>query len=183
MGMYAEYIRITPGLLDKFIADPSLIEVMEEIDELEDADIPNEFEGEQFARVNIDKAWHGIHYLLTGKSFGGQPPFAAVVYGGKALIDTLYEDLRYLTPEEVADISKALTSLPSTELKRRYNPVAMEEADIYPHIWERDGEGAIGFLIDNYEVLVNFYREAAEEGDAMLITIGWSLGCKDKEAS
>ena len=31
--------------------------------------------------IDIDKAWHGIHYLLTGTAWGGDPPASWVIFG------------------------------------------------------------------------------------------------------
>lgn len=31
----------------------------------------------------MDKAWHGIHYLLTGTAWEGDPPLNFLVTGGR----------------------------------------------------------------------------------------------------
>ena len=37
------------------------------------------------ALVDLDKAWHGVHYLLTGTAWEGEPPLNFVVEGGADL--------------------------------------------------------------------------------------------------
>jgi hypothetical protein len=37
--------------------------------------------------VDIDKAWHGIHFVLTGEVFDGSEPLVNVVMGGVPIGD------------------------------------------------------------------------------------------------
>jgi hypothetical protein len=39
------------------------------------------------ADLDVDKAWHGIHYLLTGTAWEGDPPLDFIVKGGSQVGD------------------------------------------------------------------------------------------------
>jgi hypothetical protein len=47
----------------------------------------------------------------------------------------------------------------------------MTRADVYPSvIWERDGDEALSYVLDNYK-LVAFYKLAAERGQVVIFAI------------
>jgi hypothetical protein len=146
--------------------NPSLVELLDE----EETD-PEVF-GEEIDQIDIDKAWHGIHFLLTGSADEAPPPLGDAVLGGTALLVSDDMDWRYLTPEEVRDVAHALSDITAEHLERRYDPRAMEKADIYPNIWERDGSEALEYLTFYYNELALFYKQAALQGKAALISIG-----------
>jgi Domain of unknown function (DUF1877) len=52
--------------------------------------------------ADLDKAWHGIHYLLTGTAWEGEPPLDFLVRGGRTVgtIEVGYSPARVLTAEE-----------------------------------------------------------------------------------
>src|SRR5438093_6086389 len=92
--------------------------------------------------VDLDKAWHGIHYLLTGTAWEGRPPLNALVLGGKRLPDPDeewgYGPPRLLPPGDVAALSRALESVSDDDLAARFDPADMSAKEIYPEIWSRD---------------------------------------------
>ncbi|MEK8034849.1 YfbM family protein [Ideonella sp. DXS29W] len=120
--------------------------------------------------TDVDKAWHGIHYLLTGTAWEGREPFCwAVMAQPKIGPDLGMGPARYLTAEQVVRLTAALDSLTVDDLSARYDPQAMEALRIYPDaIWRRDGEEALQYLLDHFTHLLDFYRDAAARGDAVL---------------
>ena len=74
MGMVGCFAAVSSETLQRLRADP------ESIDEYLN---PNDGEDEPPNYVEVDKAWHGIHYLLTGQSQGGPEPLALAVLGGE----------------------------------------------------------------------------------------------------
>ena len=120
--------------------------------------------------LDIDKAWHAIHFLLTGDTWGGEPPLFNAVLGGTELgaEDVGHGPARFLTLAEVQDVASALSEISETDLRNRYNASALSAADIYPGGWE-DVEGSLEYLLPYYTKLVEFFSEAAKHGDAMLI--------------
>ena len=122
-------------------------------------------------QVDLDKAWHGIHWLLTGDAWAGEPPLAWAILGGEAISDDddmEYGPARVVKPEQVREVAAALAALDDDALARRYDPAAMDAQQIYPGIWTRDGQAALDYLRYYFHILARFYSEAAERGDAAL---------------
>jgi hypothetical protein len=90
--------------------------------------------------------------------------------GGKDIgPDTGYGPAQLLSPAEVKAIAVLLRSTPPDVLRQRYKPQELTRAQIYPGIiWERDGNEALGYVLQNYELLVAFYQKAAERGQAVI---------------
>lgn len=123
--------------------------------------------------LDIDKAWQGIHFLLTGTSWEGDPPLNFVVSGGEWLgdIDVGYGPARSFMSDEVKAISDALERLPPESLRDRFDPKTMMEEGVYPEIWDRDpaDDDTLGYLLEYYDDLRAFVRRRAEQGEGMIV--------------
>ncbi|MFZ6725519.1 YfbM family protein [Undibacterium sp. MH2W] len=123
--------------------------------------------------INLDKAWHGIHYLLNGTAWEVTSVAGQAILGGKEFgTDMGYGPPRVLSTEEVKKLAKALSVVTSQQLSARYDPQVMEKMEIYPTIiWRREGTDALKWLLDDYAELSKFYRQAAEKEQAVIIVI------------
>jgi hypothetical protein len=123
--------------------------------------------------VDLDKAWHGIHYLLTGSAESNDTLASKVIMGGQDIgPDRGYGPAQLLMPGEVKEIAKLLEQTTIETLRARYKPKEMTRARIYPEmIWERDGEDALRYVLENYKKLAAFYERAAERGQAVILAI------------
>lgn len=123
--------------------------------------------------LDVDKAWHGIHYLLTGTAWEGSFPLNFIVSGGKEIgdVDVGYGPARALMSEDVRTLDAALEPLTTEELKRRFDPAQMTKLQIYPDIWDRDpdDDDSLGYLIEYYTDLRDFVRRTAERGHGLLV--------------
>lgn len=128
-------------------------------------------EGKQ--AISLDKAWHGIHFLLTGTAWDVKGPAGQAILGGQEFGEDLgYGPARVLSVAQVEAIAEALAKITPENLSVRYNTDAMTKAGIYPTIiWNREGPEALVFLLDYYKPLVTFYRHAAEKGQLVVIAI------------
>jgi hypothetical protein len=136
-------------------------------------------------QVDLDKAWDGIDYLLTGQSgiewelariqsTESNITLASKVSRGSEDIgpDLGYGPARLLKPHEVRAIAKLLRATTPDMLRKRFKPKEMAHAGVYPDvIWERDGAEALGYVLDYYEKLVAFYTLAAQRGQAVILVI------------
>jgi hypothetical protein len=158
--MTGKFMAIPAGTLNTLIGDPSgILSII----------YPDERQASQLQYLDVDKAWHGIHYLLTGEPWGVEPPLSAAVLGGTEFGENFgYGPTRYLRPDEVKIVSAALNGVSAGELAERYSPEKLESADIYPGVWRREGEEVLEHLLRYYDELVHFYRDAAHRGDAVL---------------
>ena len=125
--------------------------------------------------TDLDKAWHGIHFLLTGSAWEGDPPLNFLVCGGRKVgdIDIGYGPARVFRAIEVHGISCALSIFSPEVLKERFDPVRMTQEDIYPTIWNRDPseDDALGYLLEYFAVLKDFVQKAADRNLGLVITI------------
>lgn len=113
----------------------------------------------------LDKAWHGIHFLLTGSDWEGEMPRAFLLRGGTELkgVDTGYGPPRLMRAEETAGVAKCLSGISREELAARFDPVKMMELDIYPTIWARPDDDALGYLLDHFDELKSFVSTARDK--------------------
>jgi hypothetical protein len=121
-------------------------------------------------RINIDRAWHGIHYLLTGTAWEGDPPLDFLVNGGRFIgaPDEDHGPLRAFTASETKAILEIFSTFSPYGMRKRYNPRDMMAKEVYPPIWSHEEE-SLSFLIDNVERLRSFMRQAVETQMGMLI--------------
>jgi hypothetical protein len=123
--------------------------------------------------IDIDKAWNGIHYLLTGSVESNGTLASKVIMGGEDIgPDRGYGPAQLLKPTEVKAIAHLLEGTTPDILRQRFRPKEMTRADVYPGvIWERDGDDALRYVLDYYKKLVAFYKRAAERGQAVILVI------------
>src|SRR5688572_30195408 len=139
-----------PVEVQRFLADPAL------------EDIERCTRGE----VRLDKAWAGIHFLLTGEPEPGRRPSTTplgwAVGGSEAeLAGTLHQVApRVVGQAAVRAVKDALRGIDGDELRRRFDPDALERADVYPdRLWRQDD--ALDYLVGHFDELAWFYKLAA----------------------
>ena len=126
------------------------------------------------ASCSLHKAWHAIHFLLTGLAEEAPLPEGYLLDGGRALgepdPDEMDAQPRLLSPAEVKAFAAVLRPLDGQELRRRFDHAAMLDADVYsigPH-----AEEEFEFVAHYLEQLRTFINEAADAGHGAVITIG-----------
>jgi hypothetical protein len=141
--------------------------------------------GDPERALDVDKAWHAIHFLLNQSAYEGEGPAALVIFGAETIGEGGGRDggsdgeapeeqiVRYITPSQVEEVAALLENISVEDLAEQYDPDAMEQAEIYPTgIWEEERQEAFDYVAEYYEQLVEFYALAAERGDAVLSSIG-----------
>ena len=119
--------------------------------------------------LSLDKAWHGVHYVLCGEVEPGAEMLSQVVLGGVELGDdegfSGYGPPRYFTAAQVAEVSQAL-SRPDLESQAaaRFDAARMSQLKIYPGWRPSDAE----WVMDSFRRLRDFYSDAAGKGRAMV---------------
>src|SRR5215204_5430284 len=85
----------------------------------EGAEIPSPVE-----EIDLDKSWHGIHYLLTKTAWAGEPPLSFLVLGGAEVgdIDVGYGTARAFRSDEVGRIHEELQPIEEETLRSRFDP-------------------------------------------------------------
>lgn len=124
----------------------------------------------QRPQLSLDKEWHGVHYLLCGKSEPGESLLSKAVLGGKPLGDddegfSGYGPARCFSAQEVAALSADLGRPDiESEAKARFDPARMNQLKIYPGFRPEHA----GPLMDSLRQLRDFYVEAATHGKAIV---------------
>jgi hypothetical protein len=159
MSVIGNFLQLTSDELASLIADPSTVEEFIYQEETNDKSL------------YVDKAWHGIHFLLANDSRAGEPPLANVVLGGTDIGDDDGYGVRYLTANEVFDVANALQNLSPEVFRARCNAKTLLDNDIYPQDWQNgdDWEGGLTFY---YKEIRDYYLDAAAKGNAMLKYLG-----------
>jgi Domain of unknown function (DUF1877) len=156
--MILEGRRLEPDELSRLTKDPSLTEELLDGDET------------PFA-LYLDKAWHGIHFLLAGSAWDTTAGAGEAVLGGAEIGDDVgYGPARLLTPDRVSVIAADLRTVELSSLRARYDAAALAAADIYPGVWD-ESDVFDTYLGPYFETLREFYVAAADEGQAVLLAI------------
>ena len=122
--------------------------------------------------LSLEKAWHGVHYLLAGAAEPGPELRSQAVLGGFELGDdpegfSGYGPARYFRAAQVRGLSDELRRPEvESEAAARFDPAKMSQLQIYPG-WsagERDKE----WLMDAFQRLRDFYLSAAAQGRAIV---------------
>lgn len=133
------------------------------------------FDAAEALRSDLEKSWHGIHYLLTGTAWEGDPPLNFLVLGGRVVgdIDVGYGPAHALTAAETRSASDALGRLSDEELRGHFDPTAMMKQKIYPEIWDRDPDedDTLGYLMENVAALREFLTQVVARGQGLVVYI------------
>ncbi len=168
MGMIQNYLRVDNDTLNAFIKDSSSLEAIVYGD-----DITN---NENF--LDLDKAWEGVFFIITGQSLAkaveAEAPLLGILMGPLEIDpdqDMGYGPATYTTAEQTRVIYNAIKDLTKEELSANYDPNRMDEEGLYPDIWQND-ENALEYLLDYFDDLKNFYKNAVENGEAVVTFLG-----------
>lgn len=160
MSMIGNVLAISPEQLAALIAEPELAESFVYPDD----------GAERANHLDIDKAWHAIHYTLNGQAWEGEEPLSLVVLGGEEIGgDVGYGPARYLNPVQVRTVAQALAAITPEVFSARFNPAAMDAAEVYPQNWADDGPDGLDYVLHHYNLLSSFYQAASDRGDAALV--------------
>ncbi len=164
--MIATLLRVPKHELDHYLKDSS---------ELEEILYGGEFGDHDHEVIDLDKAWDGIIFLLTGQSVetvDEKNPFLKIFFSNQIINegqDFGSGPAHYLLPNQVKQINEMLSKLTLEQLVFKFNPKKMHTLGVYPNIW--DGDEAFDYLWDNFETLQIFYTYAAKENHAIISVV------------
>ncbi|MEV8515160.1 YfbM family protein [Dactylosporangium sp. NPDC051484] len=159
--------RLSADELRAVLEDPA------KVDDLLYGDLDDDETETPGPELDLDKSWHGIHYLLTGTAWeiGSDAAGAAILGGDEIGEDVGYGPARLLRPGAVRGIAAALDGLSVEALRARFDPEAMKAADIYPSIWADGIDEFDSYLAPHFTELRSFYQAAAADGQAVLLAV------------
>lgn len=118
--------------------------------------------------LSLDKAWHGLHYILTGAVEPAGTPLGQAVLGGIEVGEDFsgYGPARVLDPALTASIARALESPElEDETRARFDPQRMTELRIYPFGWNAE---SLHWLLSALRDLRLFFAGASAHGRAII---------------
>ena len=202
MGMVAAFASVSDATIQRILADPPLVwrviardnpEAYENARKLEADRAKPGFVSRLFGAkapptppaapltlgdgedhlTDIDKSWHGIHFLLTGRADEGDTLLDFLLAGGADVgdEDVGYGPARAFTSAETKAIAAALSALSDDQLRSRFAPDAMMKAEIYPEIWDRDPskDDSLGYLMEYVKVIRETFATVTARGHGLLV--------------
>jgi hypothetical protein len=182
MSVVANYVRLPPELLARWRNEPGLI----------DAICGNQYP--EAEHLDLDRAWDGLSWLLSEKKRQSKaahlseddtptaapapPDIAWRVLEGVATpeepkLNFGYGAARVIDSATVVQASKHFNSLIQADLRSVFDPDAMDEHEIAPLIWQREGRAAVeDYLLPYFERLRAFLRRASEAKQPVVVFFG-----------
>lgn len=122
--------------------------------------------------IGFDKAWHALHFMLTGQAYGRDHPLGIIAdetptegtdengFGGFSVIE----------PSRLAIFAEKLSEVTDEALAARFDPQAMLAADIYiaDAFVEDDPVEAVEYILQGLPDLRQFVTSCSERGDGAL---------------
>ncbi|MFX3631466.1 MAG: YfbM family protein [Candidatus Pristimantibacillus sp.] len=123
-------------------------------------------------KLDIDKAWQGIHYVLTGKDYDGVQPLGNVV----PMLDDQSLDLHdfsvfYLYPEQVKAAVEAISEYSQEQFTDKFEQNNPIEEQVYPAGSDEDYQEFLEYLFQYFTALQSFYRSIAAAGNGVIFYI------------
>jgi hypothetical protein len=163
MSMIGCFVRLTDADLDAVVANPHSLHKFIQYD-------PNKPNKDYF---DVDKAWHGIHFLLTDSAWEGSGPLAFIVEGGREIDEDMgYGPPRGFSSAEVKEIAAALEPIQADALFEKAELEQFKAEDIYPSIWDEPKQECIGYVTNAFGDLKKFIQESAAANRAVITYLG-----------
>lgn len=122
--------------------------------------------------VSLEKAWHGLHYLLTGSATEGGLPLGFLLEGGQEIgNDTGYGPPRFLNHAEVAELNQALAAVSDDVLWSRFDAAQMEEEGVYPMTWDEPESDLREEYVHYFHELKKLVQKADAEKLGLLLML------------
>jgi hypothetical protein len=159
--MRLKLLRVSPTQLETYKNDPPLLQTRMQGDAEEDP-----------ALLDMDKAWEGVLFLLTGAGLRKNThPLSKVFFSERVVNENLdmgYGPPEYLLPEEVKALYTEISGLTPAALEERFDAEKMIALHIYPGIWQE--EGVVYYLLAFFGELQALFAKAAEQ-DEVIVTV------------
>jgi hypothetical protein len=113
--------------------------------------------------ANLDKAWHAIHYLVTGDRElrflvnGVRIPFVSEIFEAHA-------------PESIAALSKHLMASSASALMAKFDADVFNTQSIYNSPWD---VSAAPYIKEYLTTFIAVVRQAADQGKGIAVLLGF----------
>jgi hypothetical protein len=182
MSVVANYVRLPNELLARWRNEPGLI----------DAICGNQYP--EAEHLDLDRAWDGLSWLLSQQKRQAKTAELSedapvempksrtdlawrVIEGVEApeepTLNFGYGSARVIDASTVVQASKHFSGLIQADLRAAFDADTMDEHEIVPHIWQREGREAVEeYLLPYFERLRAFLRRASEARQPVVVFFG-----------
>ena len=122
--------------------------------------------------VSLEKAWHGLHFLLTGAAWESDLPLGFLLHGGETIGGDDAPAARLFMPEEVRALDLALAEVSGDRLWERFDPGRMTTEGIYPVIWDEPESDLRKEYLGYFHAMKEFIHRASAGNQAVLVFLG-----------
>lgn len=121
--------------------------------------------------IDLDKAWHAIHFLLGGGTDGTHVPRGALFAGEPMGEDFGLGPARLLSVADTKTFADFLRLKPDDFIEQTLDFATLEAADIYPDIWDRQEAEDIAYVAGYFRTLKSFVLASADSGSGIVILL------------
>ncbi len=164
MGILTSAYRVTPDLLQQFLADGDNMDIIFYPDKKspETMGLPA---GWQPPKCRFDKQWDDMICAVKGAGFRQTAVLLETVHP----IDYKYADfyIRYWTPETALKLADCMAETSAAEIER----ICLEKGDVRDYdgyIFGTDSRYPLDYVLDSYDRFAVFVRQAVEQGDRIM---------------
>lgn len=161
MSMICDIYAITPAELDRLHNDAGFFGEL------------TRYDNQNAKLCSLEKAWHGLHYLLTGEPWESFGPLAFILAGGDEIdgSDGGYGPARSFTPDETQHINAAISAITDDQLWSRFDVEAMTAQRIYPEIWDEPEPDLKDEYTMYFRQLKQLIADAVSRGQGLLVML------------
>ena len=120
--------------------------------------------------VSLEKAWHGLHFLLTGSTGPSEWPLGFLLHGGQTVTADKPGD-RLFSPEQTKDLGSALDEVSDARLWERFDPTQMTDEFVYPMIWDEPEDDLRNEYLGYFRSMKGLIHRASATGSALVVSI------------
>ena len=165
MSMILSLKRLTNASRERILANPKLISLCLDMDDDEVMSERDPYFDEP--ECDLDKSWDVLCFLFCGASYGtgtDEKSFpASFLFPMSGVVD-MSDDFGYGPPwiysaQEVKEITDFLDTQTKEQLRTKFTPTAMKEADAYPDIWDDYADAQSAEWEEEWEYFSHYFLE------------------------
>jgi len=121
-------------------------------------------------QLDLEKSFHGLHYLFTGSVQEGEEPLCYLLHKGRGIGACNIGEVKAISGDQLAAFEAALQAIDKKELLRRYDAKPMAEAEI--NVFDVvccDTEDGREYFCEKLVQLKEFLKAASVRKQGMII--------------
>ena len=117
--------------------------------------------------IDFDKAWHGLHFVLSGEVGATEHPLGILVN-----MDSEPGSVRLVAAETMRQFDSALRELTDEDLRDRYNAAEMARYTLYMSDWfVEEGSEGWSYIAQNLTALRKFSADCVMSNSSALVVL------------